>query len=227
MVCQVSADVSQRIRNELDATRDDDTSGEGAKNEARVRIDATPGTYPSHETRVSSSLVDVPARVCPASESVPQHKDKMDGKGACVSGWICVIYLTKHPDSVLVLTDDVTGREFRISIEPGRLCRWPNARFSHRIDVDENVVEAEESMVVPGTKGCESLGAKCRYMIGPMAFNQASKGSTEIVYTEGGEGVSDGGAGHGGGGMGCGCWCIIGIKAVLILITIIVANVRK
>ena len=74
--------------------------------------------------------------MCPASKSVPSHKDKPDGKGACVSSWTCVVYLTRHPGTALVLTDDVTGREFRVGVEPGRMCCWPNARFTHRVDAD-------------------------------------------------------------------------------------------
>jgi len=135
-------------------------------------------------------LAEVPARVCPASKSVPQHKDKPGGKGACVSSWTCVVYLTHHLGSALVLKDDVTGREFRVAIEPGRMCCWPNSRFSHRVDVD-----------AAAAQGTELTGF--RYMLGPMAFNKTagnSPSSDTILYVEGG----CGGGGCGGGGGGCG-----------------------
>ena len=147
-------------------------------------------------------MVEVPARVCPASKSVPQHKDKKHGKGAVLSSWICVVYLTDQPGSALVLVDDVTGREFSVAIRPGRMCCWPNARFSHRVDVDPAVAAGALAAQVAEL-------ASCRCMLGPMAFSQSpGPGSSckEIVYAEGGcGGCCGGGCGGGGcGGGGCG-----------------------
>jgi hypothetical protein len=185
MVCQVSADVMRRLKEQLDA--------EGAVASQHV-LDWRSQT--EHE-KEHGLLAEVPARVCPASKSVPQHKDKPDGKGACVSSWICVVYLTHHPGSALVLKDDVTSREFRVAIEPGRMCCWPNARFSHRVDVD-----------AAAALGAELTGF--RYMLGPMAFSQTAgniPSNDEILYVEGGcggGGCGGGGGGCGGGGGGCG-----------------------
>ena len=185
MVCQVSADVMRRLKDQLDA--------EGAVASQHV-LDWRSQT--EHE-KEHGLLAEVPARVCPASKSVPQHKDKPDGKGACVSSWICVVYLTHHPGSALVLKDDVTSREFRVAIEPGRMCCWPNARFSHRVDVD-----------AAAALGAELTGF--RYMLGPMAFSQTAgniPSNDEILYVEGGcggGGCGGGGGGCGGGGGGCG-----------------------
>ena len=107
------------------------------------------------------ALVGVPARVCPAAKSVPQHKDKADGYGACVSSWICVVYLTRQPGSALVLVDDVSGIESRVAIEPGRLCCWPNARFSHRVDVDATVAAA--AAVAQGARWAASDACSARW----------------------------------------------------------------
>ena len=73
MVCQVSGDVMRRLRQQIDA--------EGAV-EGRE-----PAGQPQQEEEqeLVEVLVEVPARVCPASKSVPQHKDKPDGKGAAVA----------------------------------------------------------------------------------------------------------------------------------------------
>ena len=151
-------------------------------------------------------MAEVPARVCPASKSVPQHKDKPEGKGACVSSWTCVVYLTHHPSSALVLKDDVTGREFRVAIEPGRMCCWPNARFSHRVDVD--AAEAQ---------GAEPKGF--RYMLGPMALSKTAGSSASndaILYVEGGCGGCGGGCGGGDdGGRGGGTPDIPGLDRVI------------
>ena len=179
MVCQVSADVMRRLKEQLDA--------EGAVASQHV-VDWRSQTEYEKEHGL---LAEVPARVCPASKSVPQHKDKPEGKGACVSSWTCVVYLTHHPGSALVLKDDVTGREFRVAIEPGRMCCWPNARFSHRVDVD-----AAES------QGAEPKGF--RYMLGPMALSKTAGSSASndaILYVEGGCGGCGGGddGGRGGG----------------------------
>ena len=226
MVCQVSADVMRRLREQLIDDDDDaeEEAGEEVQEEATHRENDHRANRPSwdekepkrterekkeqHEHEHESSTVEVPARVCPASKSVPQHKDKPDGKGVCVSSWICVVYLTRQPGSALVLTDDVTGREFRVKIEPGRMCRWPNARFSHRVDVDADVeAAADANAVVTVTRVASLAGFRC--MLGPMALHRtAGKGTNDInkkdiVYTEGGCG--GGGCGGGGcGGGGCG-----------------------
>ena len=230
MVCQVSADVMRRLREQLIDDDDDDAEEEAEEEVQEVanhRQNNHGANRPSraepepkrterekkehrheheheHECTYESSTVEVPARVCPASKSVPQHKDKLDGKGVCVSSWICVVYLTRQPDSALVLTDDVTGREFRVTIEPGRMCRWPNARFSHRVDAD---VDADADAVVTVTRGASPVGFRC--MLGPMALHRTAGKSPndinkkDIVYTEGGCG--GGGCGGGGcGGGGCG-----------------------
>ena len=214
MVCQVSADVMRRLREQLDAEeavesqqyhqqQQDGEEPEQTKLENLRKKEHQLGEHELHVHVHESSPVEVPARVCPASKSVPQHKDKPDGKGICVSSWICVVYLTNQPDSALVLTDDVTGREFRIAIEPGRMCRWPNARFSHRVDVD-----ADADSVVTVTQGSSQSQAGFRCMLGPMALHRTAgtgRGPSdvnkeEIVYTEGG----CGGGGCGGGGCGGG-----------------------
>ena len=200
MVCEVSADVMRRIREQLDgaegavlANRAMDREGDGP---AQVEAEQQ-GEKKKKEEEHEEALVGVPARVCPAAKSVPQHKDKADGYGACVSSWICVVYLTRQPGSALVLVDDVSGIESRVAIEPGRLCCWPNARFSHRVDVDATAAAAAAVAAQGGALG------SFRCMLGPMAFGQTTPNSKEIVYTEGGCG--GGGCGGGGcGGGGCG-----------------------
>ena len=167
MVCQVSTDVMYRLREQLEGTE--------------VAVSDTGRTKEAY-----GSSTEVPARVCPASKSVPSHKDKPDGKGACVSSWTCVVYLTRHQGTALVLTDDVTGREFRVGVEPGRMCCWPNSRFTHRVDADS-----------------ASDPTGFRYMLGPMAFNRTAgngPGDDGLLYVEGG----CGGGGCGGGGCGGG-----------------------
>ena len=134
MVCQVNADVMRRLKEQLDAEG-------GAAASQHVVVDWRSQTEREKEDGL---MAEVPARVCPASKSVPQHKDKPGGKGACVSSWTCVVYLTHHLGSALVLKDDVTGREFRVAIEPGRMCCWPNSRFSHRVDVDAAAAQGTE-----------------------------------------------------------------------------------
>ena len=193
MVCEVSADVMRRIREQLDgaegavlANRAMDREGDGP---AQVEAEQQ-GEKKKKEEEHEEALVGVPARVCPAAKSVPQHKDKADGYGACVSSWICVVYLTRQPGSALVLVDDVSGIESRVAIEPGRLCCWPNARFSHRVDVDATAAAAAAVAAQGGALG------SFRCMLGPMAFGQTTPNSKEIVYTEGG----CGGGGCGGGG---------------------------
>ena len=195
MVCQVSGDVWRRLREQLEAEQT--VAGQAPQLAGQERADLLPqAAEPRVDEQVDDEqeLVEVPARVCPASKSVPQHKDKPDGKGAEVSSWITLVYLTHQPGSALVLVDDVTGREHRVAIEPGRLCCWPNARFSHRVDV----VDAAAA------QGTELASFRC--MLGPMAFSQApGPGSSgkQVVYTEGGCG--GGGCGGGGcGGGGCG-----------------------
>jgi len=179
MGCQVSGDVMRRLREQIDA--------EGAVEGREPAELAQPPAGQEPQQEEEQELVEVPARVCPASKSVPQHKDKPDGKGAAVGSWICVVYLTNQPGSALVLVDDVTGREFRVPVVAGRLCCWPNARFSHRVDVDAADAEL----------------ASFRSMLGPMAFSHSP--SKQIVYTEGGCGGGGcGGGGCGGGGGGCG-----------------------
>ena len=178
MVCQVSPDVMYRLREQLEGTE------VAVSDTGRVLKEA----YGSSMDYLSST--EVPARVCPASKSVPSHKDKLDGKGACVSSWTCVVYLTRHTGTALVLRDDVTGREFRVAIEPGRVCCWPNARFTHRVDADS---------------ASEPTGF--RYMLGPMAFSQTAgngHGDDGILYVEGGcgGGACDGGGCGGGGTVG-------------------------
>ena len=102
-----------------------------------------------------------------------------------MGSWICVVYLTNQPGSALVLVDDVTGREFLVPVVAGRLCCWPNARFSHRVDVDAADAELPEHA---GTHGLQ-----------PLPFE------ADRVYTEGGCGGGGcGGGGCGGGGGGCG-----------------------
>ena len=177
MVCQVSPDVMYRLREQLEGT-------EVAVSDTGVIEKEANGSSTDY-----LSSTEVPARVCPASKSVPSHKDKPDGKSACVSSWTCVVYLTRHPGTALVLTDDVTGREFRVGVEPGRVCCWPNSRFTHRVDADS-----------------ASDPTGFRYMLGPMAFNRtAGNGPCDdgLLYVEGG----CGGGGCGGGacdGGGCG-----------------------
>ena len=159
-VFQVSGDVVRRLREQLDAERP-----VAGQDWADLPAPAAAEPVQVEEQEV---LVEVPARVCPATKSVPQHKDKQDGKGAAISRWISVVYLTRQPGSALVLVDDVTGREFRVAIEPGRMCCWPNSRFSHRVDVDLAVVAhavAAESDAL----------ASFRCMLGPMAFIISSR----------------------------------------------------
>ena len=107
-VFQVSGDVVRRLREQLDAERP-----VAGQDWADLPAPAAAEPVQVEEQEV---LVEVPARVCPATKSVPQHKDKQDGKGASVSSWISVVYLTHQPGSALVLVDDVTGREFRVAM---------------------------------------------------------------------------------------------------------------
>jgi hypothetical protein len=44
-----------------------------------------------------------------------------------------MVYLTTNPGSGLIPVDDVTGEEHRTDIVAGRLCCWPNIRFSHKV----------------------------------------------------------------------------------------------
>ena len=168
-VFQVSGDVVRRLREQLDAERP-----VAGQDWADLPAPAAAEPVQVEEQEV---LVEVPARVCPATKSVPQHKDKQDGKGASVSSWISVVYLTHQPGSALVLVDDVTGREFRVAIEPGRLCCWPNARFSHRVDVDM-AVAVESAVAIDSAVAADAVAAQVaalanfRCMLGPMAFSQ-------------------------------------------------------
>ena len=209
MVCQVSGDVIRRLDEQLEG--EPAVAGQGgAESPEQVAVESGQGgaespeqvAVESQENReqvLEDKMVEVPARVCPASKSVPQHKDKKHGKGAVLSSWICVVYLTDQPGSALVLVDDVTGREFSVAIRSGRMCCWPNARFSHRVDVDPAVAGGSVAAQLAEL-------ASCRCMLGPMAFSQSpGPGSSckEIVYAEGGCG--GGGCGGGGcGGGGCG-----------------------
>ena len=205
MVCQVSGDVVRRLREQLDAEEHAALAGhqghECADPPARAAAPAEPGQEVAAELgdeAAAHELVEVPARVCPASKSVPVHKDKPDGRGASLDSWISVVYLTHQPASTLVLVDDLTGREYKVAIEPGRLCCWPNARFSHRVDVDP---AAAAAMTVPAAMTDAADLASYRCMLGPMAFRRPA--SEELIYTEGGCG--GGGCGSGGcGGGGCG-----------------------
>ena len=200
MVCQVSVGVWRRLREQLEAERTvagqaPQLAGQESQLAGQADLPAQVAAGQEEEQVEEQGPVEVPARVCPASKSVPQHKDKPDGKGAAVSSWITLVYLTHQPGSALVLVDDVTGCEYRVAIEPGRLVSWPNARFSHRVDVDDVLVAQD---AVPA-QGAELASSRC--MLGPMAFTQApgpSLSGKQIVYTEGGCG------GGGGGGGGCG-----------------------
>ena len=58
-----------------------------------------------------------------------RHKDKRQ-EGHPAVRLIAVVYLTQQPSSALVLVDDVDGREYRVAIEPGRLCCWPSTLLS-------------------------------------------------------------------------------------------------
>jgi hypothetical protein len=200
MVCQVSGGVWRRLREQLEAERT--VAGQESQLAGQADLPAQAAAGQEEKQVEEQGPVEVPARVCPASKSVPQHKDKPDGKGAAVSSWITLVYLTHQPGSALVLVDDVTGCEYRVAIEPGRLVSWPNARFSHRVDVDD-VVVAQDAVAA---QGAELASFRC--MLGPMAFTQApgpSLSGKQIVYTEGGCGGGGcGGGGCGGGGGGCG-----------------------
>ena len=192
MVCQVSGGVWRRLREQLEAERT--VAGQESQLAGQADLPAQAAAGQEEKQVEEQGPVEVPARVCPASKSVPQHKDKPDGKGAAVSSWITLVYLTHQPGSALVLVDDVTGCEYRVAIEPGRLVSWPNARFSHRVDVDD-VVVAQDAVAA---QGAELASFRC--MLGPMAFTQApgpSLSGKQIVYTEGGCG---GGGCAGGGG---------------------------
>jgi hypothetical protein len=174
MVCAVSGDVMRRLRQQLEAepavAGQEETAGEETPEEEPTRQEEpagqetaghelagqelaeeetagqeTTGDVPSAVPVQAAAQEQVPARVCPSSKSVPLHKDKDDGKGVCMNNWICVVYLSHQPHSALVLVDDLTGREHRIAIEPGRLCCWPNARFSHRVDVEVGAVKGQDA----------------------------------------------------------------------------------
>ena len=140
-------------------------------------------------------VTEVPARVCPASKSVPSHKDKPDGKGACVSSWTCVVYLTMHPGTALVLEDDVTGREFRVGVEPGRVCCWPNARFTHRVDADS-------AFGADGLSGTCSVRWRLTEPRGTvhatMGFCTSRAGAAAAAAAAAGGGCDGGGCGGGG-----------------------------
>ena len=87
MKCKVSVDTMRRIREHLLAE-----PGKGGH-----------GGNGGHEKAEERQLVEVPARVCPASKHVPLHKDKHDGRGTSVSCWICVVYLNRQPGSTLAV----------------------------------------------------------------------------------------------------------------------------
>ena len=217
MVCQVSGDVMRRLKEQFDAEVHSPAAHEWTDRKAEPPARAAavePGEEPAVDlddevAAAEHELVEVPARVCPASKSVPVHKDKPDGRGASLDSWISVVYLTRQPPSTLVLVDDLTGLEYKIAIEPGRLCCWPNARFSHRVDVDPAAIATAMTDQVAVAQAADLASYRC--MLGPMAFRQpagADSGGEELIYTEGGcggGGCGGGGCGGGGcGGGGCG-----------------------
>lgn len=209
MVCQVSGDVMRRLQEQLDAEEHSPAGHEWAdpKAEPPARAAAVEPAVDLDDEAAAAEheLVEVPARVCPASKSVPVHKDKPDGRGAWLDRWISVVYLTRQPASTLVLVDDLTGTEYKVAIEPGRLCCWPNARFSHRVDVDPAARATAMTDPVAVAQAADLASYRC--MLGPMAFLQpagADSGGDELMRMGGCGGGGCGGGGCGGGACGGG-----------------------
>merc|ERR1711976_305310 len=140
----------------------------------RADIEAiTGGELPNH---------CVSGRVC--KSSVPMHKDRFNGDGDFVEGWVYLLYLQSN--GVMILKDDVSNELLHIDAKPGTMVSFPNSRFSHCYDAtNEN-------------------GA-LRIMLGPIALDPKTE---EITYSGGCGGCGGcGGGGSCGGGGGCGGGC--------------------
>jgi hypothetical protein len=212
MVCKVEAATSQRIRAELKSVANDSagsvasgSAGSGNNVEASQEPSKEPSTAAVSEAELpSSEPEEMPARVCPATKSVPLHKDKYYGRGPSVNTWIAVVYLTNNVGSSLVLVDDLTGEEHRIDIVAGRLCCWPNSRFSHKVDAAGAVAQETTTAMMTNAAACDQSKRSIdnsRCMLGPVALYATDSASAErsrdvLLYTEGG--CRGGGCGGGG-----------------------------
>lgn len=91
--------------------------------------------------------------------------------GKSVNGCVCVVYL--GGSGTFILTDELASQEgerveHRIEVQPNRVVRWDNARFTHRVEVADTAVP--------------------RFMLGPCSVDSSGK----LFCTMGGDGCMDG-----------------------------------
>ena len=93
--------------------------------------------------RVARLLGDETSETAPcraAVGAVEAHRDRY-ADGSVAAGNVSVVYLSAAP-ATFVLVDAATGDETRVPLAAGTALRWPNERYSHRVDAPPGAARA-------------------------------------------------------------------------------------
>ena len=93
--------------------------------------------------RVAGLLGDETSETAPcraAVGAVEAHRDRYSD-GSIAAGNVSIVYLSAAP-ATFVLVDAATGDETRVPLAAGTALRWPNERYSHRVDAPPGAARA-------------------------------------------------------------------------------------
>ena len=93
--------------------------------------------------RVARLLGDETSETAPcraAVGAVEAHRDRYSD-GSLAAGNVSVVYLSAAP-AAFVLVDAATGDETRVPLAAGTALRWPNERYTHRVDAPPGAARA-------------------------------------------------------------------------------------
>ena len=93
--------------------------------------------------RVAGLLGDETSETAPcraAVGAVEAHRDRYSD-GSVAAGNVSIVYLSAAP-ATFVLVDAATGDETRVPLAAGTALRWPNERYTHRVDAPPGAARA-------------------------------------------------------------------------------------
>ena len=93
--------------------------------------------------RVAGLLGDETSETAPcraAVGAVEAHRDRYSD-GSIAAGNVSIVYLSAAP-ATFVLVDAATGDETRVPLAAGTALRWPNERYTHRVDAPPGAARA-------------------------------------------------------------------------------------